>query len=1177
MAGQQRGDLVLERIPTNQIERRVVNYLLKLRQGSSRKALAARIKETPTVLFKDISAARGCMIAGELKTLGAVVFFVPYLPEEEPEPEQTSTETVNPAPEEQVRAYQPPKRKKRKFLKLLTLLFFLVILAALIIKLFRPSLLFPRWEIFSKEASYSSLFPLIDPSPYFPDRARNPSILECSPVDLYNTFLNQYRLRPDLRFLKAFEILADRFEDYQGKQPGPRAYRAGEILSNGKEILIPLLKEGQQVSNIRLSLPLTFPAVISALNQWIEFMEGPRAVKVITLIQEEDLKVLETADQEIVQLDPRTILFALKKLEHLRARIGPDARIFRSAARAYALLGLILFPDPLDAADLFTAEALSYLSLAKRFDPKLPLTREEALLASVMGYRTYGQHLLSASEPGATNNLDSKILLAFVRKDLPGLKSLEGTGNRLQGSYFLLRLCREISLVDEADQRADKIIEEYPSFYPALTEILLSGNLETAKAVAWLYPKDILDHLDQGFSEETFKLEKPWKERIRDVLPEQSNPLPTLTQFETFLQKWRPLGPDKGRGMIIDDQRVKLIFRTLYAGALFLKFQLHHNRAEGADQTQRTLDTLAAKDKDHPLILRMQALALKKNGKTKEADNLCAKLIHHANASPTLITGAYTLINDFSTRLGLAKTVSQKLDGRPAHFFFWGRAFQKLTNLDLAEKFFSLGLNQDPYQSINYVYLAEVTGRDDPLALALANYPDQIALLEEAGRYYAQKDDSDSKEKALKYFDRALKHAPSKTSLILEKINILKQLNRLETAVNTIKSWLKEYGKPDSALSVFRTQLAEIYLQMRKPKPALEAVSKELASNQIEALFVSAKAHEILGQRKQAEEIYKKIVTRSPLSPEILARTAAYYWRQGRDEEAAFLISQQRKNSRQSSSFYFKEFFELFDNSSVDRIKKAATPLSKEEAGIGELNNLALQFERRKRPEVAFMLLQDFQPTAFGGQLEHFLITYKVLKNWKGNEEAARYLTSRSPGQTKIPLLVGLSKYGFFDLILNELQDPKTYSPALKEFFWLQRLIAWLAQEKKPARLEEEFQEHYQEKWLDKLSGNKKSDQYRFIGQFLRGMIPLQIFLGQIQTPKQRCLFSYFIGLAERLKSNYQEATLWYHIALETQFQNNDEFQKAQEELFLWTQVGLKNRNRLWSHDQKAALQSNRL
>jgi hypothetical protein len=80
-------------------------------------------------------------------------------------------------------------------------------------------------------------------------------------------------------------------------------------------------------------------------------------------------------------------------------------------------------------------------------------------------------------------------------------------------------------------------------------------------------------------------------------------------------------------------------------------------------------------------------------------------------------------------------------------------------------------------------------------------------------------------------------------------------------------------------------------------------------------------------------------------------------------------------------------------------------------------------------------------------------------------------------------------------------------------------------------------------------------------------MISREELLNMVKTPKQRCEFSYYIGLSERLKNNFTEAANWYHVCQETLLQHNGEFRWASNEMYWWVQTGTKNRHRLVGDD----------
>jgi hypothetical protein len=160
-----------------------------------------------------------------------------------------------------------------------------------------------------------------------------------------------------------------------------------------------------------------------------------------------------------------------------------------------------------------------------------------------------------------------------------------------------------------------------------------------------------------------------------------------------------------------------------------------------------------------------------------------------------------------------------------------------------------------------------------------------------------------------------------------------------------------------------------------------------------------------------------------------------------------------------------------------------------------------------------------------------------------------------------------LFKVGLFDLILTELNNPKKYPSQYKEFLWLQRLIAWLALEKKPDDLEKEMIGHYKKRGAQSIDPNDPAGYYYGVGCYLLGIISRDQLLSLIVTPKQRCEFAYYIGLSERLKGNFSEVTIWYHLCRETLLQNNGEFHWASNEMIWWTYLGVKDRHRLVNED----------
>jgi hypothetical protein len=383
-----------------------------------------------------------------------------------------------------------------------------------------------------------------------------------------------------------------------------------------------------------------------------------------------------------------------------------------------------------------------------------------------------------------------------------------------------------------------------------------------------------------------------------------------------------------------------------------------------------------------------------------------------------------------------------------------------------------------------------------------------------------------------------------------------------------LKDWIQKYGRKGGlVVTAYKSSLAETYLELRKPRLALEVVAEEVPTYQAGAMMIGARTYEELGDLGKAAMIYHEAVNRYPTVDHVLSGAASFLWRQGKHAEAAQIISHGRKSMGKFSDWYFKDFLEVFGQASEDRIMEAVTLLSKYGATHREICSLGFRFHDKKRPEVAYKILQGASTQDPMENLEKSVSIYKVLKKWKGEEEGLNYLHAAVPQRMRAPLTIFLFKNGLFELILVCLKDPKGYPQPHQEFYWLQRLIAWLALNKSPGDLEKEFVSHYEESLWKKLTQKNSFDYYHTIGRYLLGMVSQEELLGFVKTPKQRCEFTYYIGLSERLKSNFPDAANWYQICRETLLQDNGEFHWASDELFWWAHMGTENRHRSLRED----------
>jgi hypothetical protein len=78
------GKLVLQEVPTGEVEKKVVLLLSKFAKSISHEKLTAKVRNTPYFLSNDIPAEKALILMEALQKLGATVAFVPHAPLQPP-------------------------------------------------------------------------------------------------------------------------------------------------------------------------------------------------------------------------------------------------------------------------------------------------------------------------------------------------------------------------------------------------------------------------------------------------------------------------------------------------------------------------------------------------------------------------------------------------------------------------------------------------------------------------------------------------------------------------------------------------------------------------------------------------------------------------------------------------------------------------------------------------------------------------------------------------------------------------------------------------------------------------------------------------------------------------------------------------------------------------------------
>ncbi|MCP4575435.1 MAG: tetratricopeptide repeat protein [Deltaproteobacteria bacterium] len=424
-----------------------------------------------------------------------------------------------------------------------------------------------------------------------------------------------------------------------------------------------------------------------------------------------------------------------------------------------------------------------------------------------------------------------------------------------------------------------------------------------------------------------------------------------------------------------------------------------------------------------------------------------------------------------------------------------------------------------------------------------------------AGKYFAHKDTPDSLKRALDCYEKAISLLPDNHRLYMQKAVILRKLGRYQEALNTMQPLV---GKYKDLTDVFiRSNMAKTYLAKGETKEALNILGDASNSHQAGAMMLVSEIHMAEGDMHKAQDTIERAVKRYPSTDWLLSKAAAFYWQKKEPEKAARLIAQGAKSLPEFSTWFFDDFLKVFATESQENILEAVRLLR--DAGIGnwQIRALKARFAWHKRYDVALKIDDLVKEEQTMTRLENLFSSYNIVRQWKGAEEAKKWLLERvSDGVRQMAGMVIIST-GEFDL-MDDFVDPKRSAPKYREFLWLMRLIGWLGMDKQPAASVTLLEEHYR----------KQSQDYYFsIGQYLLGMKEESVLLGMLKDVKQRCEFAYYIGLKHRLEGEFRRSAEWYAICLETLQENNGEYHWAGDELFWWAKVGIERRHRLVRDD----------
>jgi hypothetical protein len=108
MSNGRRGKLVLQEVPSGQVEKKVVRLLLQFAKSASVEQLTQKVKRTPYTISNDIEAEKAALIIEAFENFGATAAFIPHVAAE------PAAERFTPVESEPRFVMRPPTVSRQK-------------------------------------------------------------------------------------------------------------------------------------------------------------------------------------------------------------------------------------------------------------------------------------------------------------------------------------------------------------------------------------------------------------------------------------------------------------------------------------------------------------------------------------------------------------------------------------------------------------------------------------------------------------------------------------------------------------------------------------------------------------------------------------------------------------------------------------------------------------------------------------------------------------------------------------------------------------------------------------------------------------------------------------------------------------------------------------------------------
>lgn len=746
------------------------------------------------------------------------------------------------------------------------------------------------------------------------------------------------------------------------------------------------------------------------------------------------------------------------------------------------------------------------------------------------------------------NNGLAEILSSFIKCDIDNLKVLlrrKGT-NTILVRYFLAMTYETFKQGKSANDQFTKLMIEYPDFLTAKEYLIQIGPLGISRS----YMNELLmDTIESDLHLISSLFQTGWVENDGEFQLAVSREV----DEGGLLRKWITIHKkiiDKSskvrrREKVLTSHFLKTFLQRDFIDRYYVAYKIQNDWLGSLPGASRTLEII---ENIYPESDTIKLMNIKLRVLYKKYDEMFSYInaIDIKNAEAFLVRNIMDIYVWWPTWQRMPKCVEAMREyrkketpgSRGSMFFhyYYRNFYYRPTAMEYLKRMQML----NTYNHTSYIKLMDYSEGRDYIKEGEKYFQHIYGFLTDAAMWYKGKGQY---EKAVPYFERALKLAPKEVTSYKHLGHIFRKQGNYDKAIDIWKEYFQYDDYTLSAVNL-KNKIGELYFETNRTEKAYDIFNEGKDSYQAGALLGFAKASEITNRTLQAEEYFRRAAERYPTG-RVPVDFALFYLRQGDPATAYKVIADyERYNDK---TYYFSGFIDFYTER--DGPEKAVSIIrenSKADTDSKILHTLANVCASKGMYKIAAGLYKELAVNTTNRHDKAYFTAYyydaSVQGKLKPENEIFEEAMSIVQGDYQLLGTFGneLITMKYYDRTFDVIDKVDHLHPDEKYATMLLMALTWRAGSKLPEN---------KEIILERSKNYKIDNWYMNVIKYLLGDVDERTVFSLVNNTNEECEIHYFTGIVKLSEGKKMEAFKHLSLSLETKASVNLEYRYAYEKL----------------------------